>query len=338
MISFPLDLPASPGFTECSLEASTIAGMTVGEFDAAQQVQDWTSDPGWKFGGSLPPMERATAATWLAWRLSMRGVIGCFYVTPPNGRTPRGSFAGTPLVNGGSQAGRILLADGFTNSAANVVLKGDYFSLGGGYKATRIKTSGGGATTKYFITIAAPSVNTQKYRTTLRLKNIGAKAVTVIDNCGGTQTVAVGAEAQVVLSCTGDGAANLQINFVAPASGDALDFIVWDPVSRRFGVDENLLPLANRDFTGFSAFSGATVTLTQGVNQRLYMALEDVSADSAGNAEIPIFPRLRESPIDNEPLVFTNPRGIFRIPSNSMPWNEDIMKYTKLQFNSIEAL
>jgi hypothetical protein len=43
-------------------------------------------------------------------------------------------------------------------------------------------------------------------------------------------------------------------------------------------------------------------------------------------------------PIDNEPLVFTNPRGIFRIPSNSMPWNEDIMKYTKLQFNSIEAL
>jgi hypothetical protein len=53
MISFPLDLPTSPGFTECSLDAATIAGMTVGEFDGAQQVQDWSSDPGWKFGGSL---------------------------------------------------------------------------------------------------------------------------------------------------------------------------------------------------------------------------------------------------------------------------------------------
>jgi hypothetical protein len=337
MISFPLDLPTSPGFTECSLDAATIAGMTVGEFDGAQQVQDWSSDPGWKFGGSLPPMDRATAAAWLTWRLSMRGVLGCFYVTPPNGRTPRGSFAGTPLVNGASQSGRILLADGFTASAVNVVLKGDYFSLGAGYKATRIQTSGGSDVMKCYLDVVAPSVNTQKYRTSLRLKNIGIKTVTVSDN-NSTQAVAAGTETTILLSSTGNGVFNLQIQFRAPAAGDSLDFIVWDPVSRRLGVDENLIPAANRSFVGFNTYLGSAVTLTQNINQRMYMALEDVSADSGGNAEIPIFPRLHESPLDNEPLVSTNPRGIFRIPSNSMPWNEDIMKYTKLQFNAIEAL
>lgn len=50
---------------------------------------------------------------------------------------------------------------------------------------------------------------------------------------------------------------------------------------------------------------------------RLYMVTQDVSSDGSGNATIDIWPNLRESPSDNEPLVLEGTKGTFRLASNA---------------------
>jgi len=55
------------------------------------------------------------------------------------------------------------------------------------------------------------------------------------------------------------------------------------------------------------------------VGQRLHKVVKNTNSDGSGNASLDIYPRLRESPGDNEALILTNPVGLFRLSANSMP-------------------
>lgn len=71
------------------------------------------------------------------------------------------------------------------------------------------------------------------------------------------------------------------------------------------------------------------------IGNRLYQVLNDSNSDGSGNCTLDIWPRLRESPSDNESIVTISPKGLFRLISN-----ENIIHYcdvTNLYSISFEA-
>lgn len=86
----------------------------------------------WRGDYVLAPMLRAAASEWQSFLVSLQGRAGRFYGFDPDAKTPRGTWAGTALVNGASQTGLSLILDGFTPSAT--VKVGDYFTVNGELK------------------------------------------------------------------------------------------------------------------------------------------------------------------------------------------------------------
>lgn len=73
------------------------------------------------------------------------------------------------------------------------------------------------------------------------------------------------------------------------------------------------------------------------VGYRLYMACEDVDADSGGNASVSVWPSLRETPADATAIVLALPQGLFRLSSNrrAVEWSPG--RLTTLSFKCVEA-
>lgn len=72
--------------------------------------------------------------------------------------------------------------------------------------------------------------------------------------------------------------------------------------------------------------------------KRIYRVLNDVNSDSGGNAIIDIWPRIRESPANNEPLVLTNTSGTFMLEDNEMGWDISESLLYGVEFGAIEDL
>jgi hypothetical protein len=83
----------------------------------------------WTVDFDLPLMDDETASEWTAFLMALKGQRGTFLLGHPTKTTPRGTGAGTPLVNGASQTGANLVTDGWGTSQV-VLKKGDFFSLG----------------------------------------------------------------------------------------------------------------------------------------------------------------------------------------------------------------
>jgi hypothetical protein len=65
---------------------------------------------------------------------------------------------------------------------------------------------------------------------------------------------------------------------------------------------------------------------------RLHRVLDAVISDSSGKSAINIWPSLREAPVDGEPLVLSNPLGLFRLASNKGTWSSSADFLTHLSF------
>jgi hypothetical protein len=338
MISYPVSLPAGAAPRIITLKGVCESSITESPFTAQQQVQSFPVDR-WQAEIEYPPMDRAAAEVLMSRLLALYGAGGVVYLGDSSSSAPRGVATGSPLISGASQAGKILLVSGCTPSVTGWLKEGDWLQWGAGVNATRVQTSGGSSTSKAFFDGVGVSVNTQKYRWRMRVANFGNKAVTVSNHLSAGQTVAAGAtDTQIILVGTGDGSTRLQFWFDAALAGDALNFVAWDPVIHRFGVDENLIPLVNRDFTGWSIFSGATLTLTQSINQRLHKLVNaDSDSDSGGFSALDLWPRLRESPIDTYPVTLASPKGLFRLASDSVDWTIDEALKFGVKFTAMEC-
>lgn len=76
-----------------------------------------------------------------AFLASLEGAAGRFYFGPQHAKTPVGTGAGTPLVQGASQTGSSLITDGWTPSSA-ILKAGDYFHFDvSGKRELKIVTS-----------------------------------------------------------------------------------------------------------------------------------------------------------------------------------------------------
>ena len=107
------------------------------------------------------------------------------------------------------------------------------------------------------------------------------------------------------------------------------------------GADQTGRELVTRGWSnGVSGIlkAGDYISLGSGSATRLYSVLNDVDSDGSGDATLDIWPRLRESPADGAAISVTNPKGIFRMTSNTSRHGiSNALIYTGMSFTCREA-
>lgn len=71
---------------------------------------------------------------------------------------------------------------------------------------------------------------------------------------------------------------------------------------------------------------------------RLYKVMEDAVSDESGNATLKIWPDLRGSPGDGSALIINNPKGQWRLASNSTEYSVNEASVYGITFACVEAL
>lgn len=147
-ITYPLSLP-SVQFARVRYGAQSAVGVTESPFTFAQQGQSHQGQAwkGWEV--TYPPLERADAEDVVGFLLALNGREGTFLMGPAVGRTARGTWAGSPVVNGAGQSGNTLAIRGLTDGATGKA--GDWLQLGSGasarlHKLTQAFTASGSPT------------------------------------------------------------------------------------------------------------------------------------------------------------------------------------------------
>jgi hypothetical protein len=112
-------------------------------------------------------------------------------------------------------------------------------------EATRIQTTGGSTTTKYYYGISAviwggPLSDGRKTQILVDVKNIGTAQVIISCNLGNDVAVNPGETKSITLNGTGNGISYWTFSFKALSTSDNLDFIAYNP--RAYILDEIPLP------------------------------------------------------------------------------------------------
>lgn len=141
------------------------------------------------------------------------------------------------------------------------------------------------------------------------------------------------------------------IAFLMALQGPRGTFILRDPLGKNPRGEATGTPLVNgANQTGNSLITdGWTPSITgilkRGdkiqIGSRLYavMGTSDVDSDGSGNATIDIWPRLRESPADNDTVTTESPGGIFRLASTMTNlWGSDETQSYDVSFDAVEAI
>ena len=134
-ISYPINIPTHVDANAITLRTVNSVAASMSPFSNKQQVVAHSGQL-WEAELTLPPMDRADAEQWVAFLVSLRGMLGTFLMGDPSGVTPRGSAGGTPIVRGANQTGDILLIDGATASQTGYLKSGDYLQVGAGATAS----------------------------------------------------------------------------------------------------------------------------------------------------------------------------------------------------------
>lgn len=132
-ITYPIALPVVDQPADIVFGGESVVASSMSPFTGDVEVQQHDGQR-WHATLNYPPLERADAERLISFLLKLDGMYGTFTMTPPGASAPRGTAAGTPLVNGAGQSGTDLVTDGWNTSEA-VLLEGDYLQLGTGLTA-----------------------------------------------------------------------------------------------------------------------------------------------------------------------------------------------------------
>jgi len=141
------------------------------------------------------------------------------------------------------------------------------------------------------------------------------------------------------------------ISFLMALQGPKGTFYLRDPLAAEPRGVATGTPLVNgANQTGNSLVTDGWTNSTTGIlkrgdkiqiGSRLYavMGTSDVDSDGSGNATIDIWPRLRESPADNENIITVEAAGVFRLANNlNNFWSADETKTYDISFDCVEAI
>lgn len=129
-LTYPLSIPNSRHLKKMTPKTRSMVGVSESPFTFEQQAYVHQGQK-WAFDVELIPMERATAAAWLAFLVGLNGREGTFYLGDPKGAAPQGTWTTGVLVDGASQTGRSLNVRAAAPFATGKA--GDYFQLSTGY-------------------------------------------------------------------------------------------------------------------------------------------------------------------------------------------------------------
>lgn len=112
MTTFPLTWPAGAIPRQIDWEQVSIVGMSRSPYTGQTQVQahqgQW-----WRATIDLPPMDRAQAQPLIARLSALNGMEGTILIGPTAEDAPLGDAQGTPVIDGGGQAGSDILTTGW---------------------------------------------------------------------------------------------------------------------------------------------------------------------------------------------------------------------------------
>lgn len=84
--------------------------------------------------------------------------------------------------------------------------------------------------------------------------------------------------------------------------------------------------------------AGDYIQLGTGSSTRLYKVLNNVSSDGSGAATLDIWPDLRVTPGDNDTVVVSNAKGLFRLSNSDQDWTIDDTSTYGITFGAMEAI
>jgi hypothetical protein len=84
--------------------------------------------------------------------------------------------------------------------------------------------------------------------------------------------------------------------------------------------------------------AGDYIQLGSGSATNLYKVLTDTSTNDAGQATLDLWPNLRSSPEDGDPVVVANTKGKFRLKDNITQWNINEISSYGITFDCVEAI
>ena len=137
-VIYPIEFPSNIGIANFSFGLRVAVARTESPFSFVEQVVKYSGEI-LEIEVALPPLFRDDAEEFNAFLFKLRGRFGTFLIGDPNGVNPRGSWGGTPVIDGAGQTGDELHITGLPPSVVNVGRTGDYIQLGTGANARLYK-------------------------------------------------------------------------------------------------------------------------------------------------------------------------------------------------------
>jgi hypothetical protein len=131
------------------------------------------------------------------------------------------------------------------------------------FVGTLIKGDGAGSNIIKYLYDAGVSVLGAPYQVSIVVKNQGVASILVGSGLSASSPIPAGATQNVTLNVTGDGSSHIELALLTNVATDLLKVLATAPIIAKASDGINLIPVANRDFTGWTAFSGEGITLTQ---------------------------------------------------------------------------
>lgn len=138
-LSYPLSLPAAWKIRQARMRMVSVVGMSESPFTKSQQVYAYVGQC-WAMDVQLVPMQHADAEDCIALLAALNGMEGTVLMPPAGNYGVRGTWAGSPKVNGSHAARSSSIAMKDFNDGATV-LAGDWFQIGSGSTATLHKVA-----------------------------------------------------------------------------------------------------------------------------------------------------------------------------------------------------
>ena len=132
MVSYPVNFPDSLCVNNIKVTPMNAVSRSMSKFTFVDKVFNFRGEA-WGIEGSLPLLKREDAEKFVSLTLKLKGRYGTFlFPLPQTIASPRGSWGGTPVVDGGSQTGNTLTIRGLPINTTNVVREGDFINIGTG--------------------------------------------------------------------------------------------------------------------------------------------------------------------------------------------------------------
>jgi hypothetical protein len=358
-----VSVPDSPGLASLEPSVTDTVATVASPFTGQTQTQEWPGADMVAFTCTLPPLTLPQADDWISFLMQCRGMRNAFLMGDPTKRMPRGTGLGTPVVNLTPFVQNYLLFSGsFTNAAwspnqiasitDNAVAAPDGSLTASSMVAvvnptdafiTQGATVPVGATITYSVYLKASGTPPSKPVQIQVIDGgvVGSNTITICPLSSVWKRFTVTHTAQngsivVFVGCNtsvSDPNESFDVAWAQVELGsEASPYVATQAAQATLNTNTSM---AQSFYTrGWKPNSFGLLVAGDYLQhgQRLHRVLDRVNSDSSGNAVISVSPSIREAPLDGDPIILRNPKGLFRLATNKRQWSVDYTFLTRMSF------